>query len=280
MTKIILLFSILALGVVSSAFASDAKESIFDRVIRTGTIKCGYVVYPPQLMKDVNTGEISGVVHDVMEKVAADLGMKVEWTEEVGSATMFEGLKTHRYDMLCVTISVTAARAREAMFTTPLLYTPVNAYVRSDDTRFDKDIKVANDPAYKLVGIDGSRGLTLAMENFPKSTINSLPELTDFSQLLLEVQMGKADVALSEASQFYDFLEKNPGSLKNATPNKPITVVASSLAVDGNEVRFLAMLNSAIEVLHNNGYIDRVIDKYEPHKGSWYRVALPYRVHE
>jgi hypothetical protein len=38
------------------------------------------------------------------------------------------------------------------------------------------------------------------------------------------------------------------------------------------------MLNTALLELLQTGYIDRLIDKYEPEAGVYYRVARPYNV--
>ena len=45
------------------------KESTYERVIRTGEIRCAYAVYEPPLIKDPNTGKLSGIFYDVMEEV-------------------------------------------------------------------------------------------------------------------------------------------------------------------------------------------------------------------
>jgi hypothetical protein len=39
------------------AFAVE-KESAFDRVMKSGVIRCGYWVRSPMITKDLNTGEI------------------------------------------------------------------------------------------------------------------------------------------------------------------------------------------------------------------------------
>jgi len=85
-----------------SSFASD-KELTFDRVMRTNTLRCGYVVLPPQFIQDPKTGHFSGVAYDVVMEVAKRLQLKVEWTEQVNFATVGEGLKAGRYDAFCLT---------------------------------------------------------------------------------------------------------------------------------------------------------------------------------
>jgi ABC-type amino acid transport substrate-binding protein len=64
-------------------FAAD-KETSYDRVMRTGVIRCGYVEWPPYLLKDPNTQEFSGLIYDYMMAIGKDLGFKVEWSESVG----------------------------------------------------------------------------------------------------------------------------------------------------------------------------------------------------
>src|ERR1039458_8039271 len=54
-----------------------------DRVLKRGVIRAGYAIYPPASFKDPNTGKISGICVDVLEEAAKNLGLKVEWTEEV-----------------------------------------------------------------------------------------------------------------------------------------------------------------------------------------------------
>ena len=53
----------------SSAFAAD-KESAYERVLRTGVLRCGYIAYPPHLIVDPATGTISGISHDIIEEAA------------------------------------------------------------------------------------------------------------------------------------------------------------------------------------------------------------------
>lgn len=134
------------------AHAAD-KETAFERILRTGTIRCGYIIYPPQLMRDVNSGKISGFAADIIEHIASELSLKVEWAEETGTASMIDGLKSGRFDAVCNTVWASTVRTREAWFTDPVFFTAVNAYVREGDERFDNDISILNDPAYKIAVI-------------------------------------------------------------------------------------------------------------------------------
>ena len=259
------------------AEAAESKPSAFTRVIASNTLRCGYIVYPPQLSKDPNTGALSGIAYDIVERIGKDLSLNIKWTEEVGTGSWQEGLNTGRYDMLCNTAWATTPRARIVAFSTPAFYTAVNAYARVGDTRFDKKLAVANSPDVTIATIDGGTSATIAAEDFPLAKLDSLPDLTDFSQLLLEVQTRKADLTFSEAAQFHEFERHNQGKLRNVTPDHPVRLIANAFFVAGDELRLLGMINAALNTLHNSGFIDKVLDKYEAHPNTWRRVDQPYR---
>lgn len=257
----------------ASAFASDEA---YDRVMNLGAIRCGYIVYPPQLSKNPNTGKLSGLSYDLMERIGKDLNLKIEWTEEVGSATWIEGLKNRRYDALCNTAWAISNRAPHVLASDPAFYTAVNAYVRIKDHRFDKNIALANSPDIKIATVDGATSATIAAQSFPLAQTVSLPDLTDFSQLLLSVKTGKADLTFSEAAQLEDFNQKNPGVLRNATSTTPVRLVPNTFFVAAKEYQLISMINLALQNLHNEGFVDQILTTYEPRPNVWKRVIKPY----
>src|SRR5438270_6559114 len=80
--------------------SNPAVGSLYDHVVSSGKLRCGYVIYNPGCIKDPNTGKLSGIGVEAMEIVAKKLGLRLEWTEEVGWGTMIEGLQSGRYDIV------------------------------------------------------------------------------------------------------------------------------------------------------------------------------------
>src|SRR3990167_8306945 len=66
------------------AGVSGEASSVYDRVINSGQLRCAYVTYPPACVKDPNSGKLSGVFVEAVEALGKNLGLKVQWTEEVG----------------------------------------------------------------------------------------------------------------------------------------------------------------------------------------------------
>jgi polar amino acid transport system substrate-binding protein len=263
------------------AFAQDApKETTYDRVMRTKTIRCGYVVLPPHIIKDPNTEIMSGIIYDIMEESAKLLDLKIDWSEEVGFATMNTGLQTGRYDAICFNYWQNPADGRLGYigFSTPLYYMPVGAFVRADDTRFDKDMTALNDPGVRISSSDGQISTLIVQQDFPKAQVVTLPNMTDVAQNFMEISAGKADVTFLSLRDGYKFDKANPGQIKNITARQPVRVFASVIAIPQDDRKFEIMLNTAFSQLINGGTVDRILKRYEEYPGAIFPVAKPYEV--
>jgi polar amino acid transport system substrate-binding protein len=279
LTALGLFFTVLfsGCGGAGGASTTGATDSQAQTVLKRGTIRAGYVTYPPGLIKDPNSGKLSGIFVETVERAAAALSLKVEWVEEVGWGTMIEGLRAGRYDIIGSPVWANSSRAREADFSVPLFYSGIGVYVRADDHRFDKDIQEINQASTKIAAIDGEMSTILASTLFPRATVAGLPQLTDNSRILLDVATGRADVTFVEPYIAGLFLQTNAGKVRNVVPERPIRIFPNTVMLRQGEPTFKAMLNAALEEQINMGTIDELFLKYKVPTGSFYRVALPYR---
>jgi ABC-type amino acid transport substrate-binding protein len=256
------------------------QPSVYEKVVKEGKITCGYIAYPPGCIKDPNTGKLSGVFVETLEKAAENLGLKVEWKEEVGWGTMIEGLQTNRYELIGSPVWANAARGKLADFTTPLFYSGIGIWVRANDNRFQNTLEgmnKINNNSVKISLIDGDMSDLITKNDFPNTTQISLPQNSENSQLFLNVANGKADVTFIEPSFAEKYMQNNPGKIKNIAADKPIRVFPNTMMLKKGEPDFQNMLNSAIAELINSGYVDKLIDKYDPKANLFYRVAKPYQ---
>jgi ABC-type amino acid transport substrate-binding protein len=270
-----ILLSILIFVFTLPAFAAD-KESAFDRVMRTGTIRCGYIVYDTYFIKDPNSGKISGIFPDIMEEVGRLLSLKVDWSKESGLATLTSDLNSHKIDAICSGLWANAARGRVGEFSRPLFYNTLNVYVRSKDKRFDENLEELNNTSIKIAVIDGEMGEQITNVDFPKASKLSLPQLTDFSQLLLSVAAGKADATIAGTAEVSNYLDHNQGSLRVVGHSEPIRTFSNILMYDKGEHNLRTMIDSAINEMDSTGKLNKIIAKYEKVPNSYYRVAKPF----
>lgn len=275
MTKNILLGLLVVLFSLPS-FAENLKETAYERVIRTGTLKCGYILIPPETMKDINTGEMSGIAFDIATEAAKRLGLKVEWAEEVNFLTMTEGLKNNRYDAVCFSLYRYSSNAREADFSAPLFYSGTGVFVRQKDNRFDANLTSINSTDTTIATIDGEMSQFLASESFPKAKTLSMPQSTDLTQMMLAVETKKADVAFVNGIVAKGYLSANPGKLKNIAELRPLRIFSHGFMYAKGQYDLTRMMDIALSEMHDNGIIQNIINKYDPKGTSYIPVAKPY----
>lgn len=240
---------------------SISQDSLAEKVLSSGTLRIGYVVYPPALIKDPNTGALSGIAYDVLEQAAKNLELKTEWVEEVGWGSMIEGLRAERYDIIGTLTWPNSARSREAAFSTPVMYSVVYPYVRGNDFRFDANLASANDAVTTLATIDGEMTAFIAENDFPQAKTYALPQLSSLSEALLGVTSGKADMTFVEPAIASDFLKNNPGAI-HQVGTTPVRTFGNVFAVKRGEDEFLGILNTAVNELIFDGTVKRAVEKY------------------
>ena len=72
-------------------------------------------------------------------------------------------------DAFCLTTYRWSTLARVFDYTDPVFYSTTDAYVRGDDTRFDKDLAAINNNQITVAVIDGEGGENIRHEDFSAS---------------------------------------------------------------------------------------------------------------
>jgi ABC-type amino acid transport substrate-binding protein len=259
-----------------NAAPAAANESAYDRVLRTGILRCGYADWPPYgFTKDPTTGKVSGIFADVTEAVAAKLSLKVDWSENTGWGGFIESLRTHRIDAFCAGSYANAERGRYLAYVTPVFYSSVYPYVKVDDHRFDKDLSAVNNPDVRISVTDGEISDVIAKRSFPKAVEVSVPQLGQITDILVNVADNKADIVFDESSFIDDFIKTNPGKLRRAQ-DKPFETFPTVLSVDIHETQLRDMLDAALVELQDQGVVDDIISKYSTDPSVFLRAAKPY----
>jgi polar amino acid transport system substrate-binding protein len=276
---ICLIFTLLMFGCGDIANKNTTTQSTaYDRVINSGELKVGYVPYPPGLIKDPNTGELSGVFFETLNAAGKSMGIEVKWTEEVSWGTMIEGLKTNRYDVIGSPVWANSTRGKVASFTVPLFYSGIGVYVRQDENRFDEDLSLLDSKNVKVSMLDGDMASLIANSDFPKATQLALAPLSDNSQLILEVESGKADVTFVEPYFVQLYFKSKTKTLKNLAVDKPIRIFPNSIMMDKGQYDLKSMLDIALSEQINSGFVDKLIQKYTGSDNAFYKTAYPFRV--
>jgi polar amino acid transport system substrate-binding protein len=257
--------------------SKDVKENVYDRMMRTKIIRCGYVDWPPEFTRDPVTGKFSGIVYDIMMEMAKRMGVQIEWTEQVNFGTMMEGLKSGRYDLVAFSTYRESSRAMVADFTTPLFFSGTGVYVRADDARFDSiaSADVFNNTSVTISTMDGELSSIIADQQFAKAKKVALPQNSDFSQLLLNVSNKKADVTFANQMAAQKFIDSNPAKIKKLDI-EPVRMFSHGFVYDKGEYDFGKSMDLVIEEMHAQGFIDRVLARYTLYRQAFIPVSKAY----
>ena len=258
-----------------------SKESAYERVMRTRTLRCAYISWSATyFQKEPNTGKFQGFGYDLAEALAKVMNLKIDWVEEVGVGTMFEGLKTGRYDAICTPIFQDPSGAQHASFSQPSHYSPVYAYARANDARFDiNDPKVLdriNDSSVTVVDVEGSNGVEIQKNRYPKAKKLFLPVTTSGAEIMMHVMTKKADITQQIPLVVDDALKNNKGSLKRVS-NALTVFPTSPIVVPKGDEKLKEWIDQGIGSMLQMGTIDRILDAYDPHRDKLLRVAPAYR---
>jgi polar amino acid transport system substrate-binding protein len=251
-------------------------ESQLERILERDKIRCSYLIYSPYFRKDPNTGKLSGIFYEIMEEIGKAADLEVEWVEEVGYENIFTGLESGRHDVFAGGLWPSTSRAKSGGFSIPVFYSAIKAWARIDETRFD-GLKGIDGKEVRIATIDGAMEDIIAKNDFSLATRVSLPEMSPFSQNLLNITSKKADITFAEPGVVHDFLKTNPGTLKEVAPDKALRIFGNSLVVRRDDYALKAFLDISLQELLYSGAVDRILKKYEEANGIFPRVAIPYR---
>src|SRR5262249_44555557 len=95
------------------------EDSILAKIRREGVINVGYAQTGPWFYKDAKTGELGGIYKDVVDLLAKEIQIKVEW-KEVTFANSTVGLRRGDYDLFGSSLVYLVQRALVVSFVGPL----------------------------------------------------------------------------------------------------------------------------------------------------------------
>lgn len=282
MSRLLILPFLLTLLLAVPVFAEDTqKESTFDRVMRTGTIRCGYYVFPPMTTRDPNTNELSGFSVDFMNRLGERGSLKIEWAEEVTFGNWVPAMQAGRFDMICTPMWPDLPHAKAVTFTHSLFYAGKYVAVMANDPRFTNQTLLAdlNNETYTFVAQEGNMTLNTTKSVVPKAKLYVLAASADGGEYYQSLISKKADAVITDANGIEQWNRNNPDNLmKFLDLAHPVTLQQFPLVVRRGETDLMLFLNLAIDEMNNAGDIDRMLAKWETTPGKTYlRVNSPAR---
>jgi len=254
---------------------NNSSQTLYEKMIKEKKLNVGYVSYPPNFIKNPD-GSYAGVFYETMQEIGKKLGIEIVYKEEVTWGGMIEAIKTNRIDMVVTGIWPTTERGKHVDFANPLFFSVVKAYTYNGNDKFDSNLKLINNSDVKIATIDGEMTSIIANMDFPKAKNVAVSQMVGVSQTLLDIKAKKADITFLEPAVALEFDFKNPNTIQEVKNIKPLRVFPNAMMLPKGEEAFKSTLNIAINELIYNGFIDRLVNKYEKYPNSFYRIQPPY----
>jgi cyclohexadienyl dehydratase len=188
------LLAVLAIGLLVASGA--AAQSRLDEIIARGTLRVGLTGdYRPFSTRDKGTGAYSGLDVDMAGDLAVALGARLEIVPTTWG-TLLADLDSGRFDIGIGGISITLARQRVALFSTPVMRAGKAAIARcADQERFGSLAAIDQAGVKVLVNPGGTN------ERFDRGALHTA-EIVPFADNLAifdALAAGQGDVMITDA---------------------------------------------------------------------------------
>jgi polar amino acid transport system substrate-binding protein len=244
--------------------ANEGEEAVMEKINREGKLRACYIYYPPFVIEDPNTGELSGESIDAIEYIANETDLEVEYTETAWG-TFIAALQSKQCDVVVTGLFSTMERAKSIAFTQPIAYIGNSVLIRQGDTRF-KSLDDFNKPDIKIAVMQGEVGHLYAQKNLPNAELVVLPG-ADISLALAQVSSGQVDAAFTDDWVVSSYAKEHPETQDflevNSTASYGINPV--SWAVRQEDTDLLNFLNTATINMQAEGKFLEFEEKYDAH---------------
>ncbi|MBL8641055.1 MAG: transporter substrate-binding domain-containing protein [Alphaproteobacteria bacterium] len=267
-----ILLSLVVLLLAIPAYAADGGEA-YDRVIKSNTLRCGIMLWPPYFEMDANTHALKGFGVDFYNAVAEILGIKITYSEII-LGQQAEDLNRGKIDAVCNDGPYVFSAMKFVDYTVPAYYGPTYVYVSEKNTSF-KTPDDLNKKAVRFVGMDGDLSSDLVPRHYPQAALQTLPATSDAAALMLQVSTGKADAVIIDPAAVDGFNAQNSPKLKPLFKESPF-VYPVGMSVKKGEQQLLNMLNSGISALWNTHGALPILRKHDPKGRMFLPISKPY----
>ena len=239
-----------------SAVPAIAQSALND-VLNTGVLKVGTTGdWNPMTMKDITTNSYTGYDIDVMNELAKDLGVKVEFVP-ADWKTLVSGVTAGKYHMTG-SASVSPARAKATGYSTPYFTLATVPLILKKNADKFKDWADMNKGDVTVAATLGTTQEKQVKQFFPdaKHQIVEAPA-RDFQEVLA----GRADAHITSNVEALKLVEKYPQMMivPVAEPKSPTPI--AMLLPQADQV-WINYVNTWVALKTEQGFFDQLGEKW------------------
>lgn len=252
---------------------SSPSEDTFAKVLRTNNLTICYATWPPSVIKDPNTGELSGFLIEAIKRIAEDAGLKLSYVESSWGGFSAD-INSGKCDAGVAGFYPMINRSTAVAFTHPFYFAGNNGVVKAGDNRF-KAIEDLNRADLKIAVIQGEYADIYAKKYLAKAQLLVLEASADNTAPLVAVSSGQADAGLIMDDVVKSYAKTHPEV--KALFAQPYSVTPISWVTRKDDQQLLNFLVNGINYLEAAGELDALAKKYN---STWYTEKKSYQLLE
>ena len=237
----------------------EKKESMIDRVQKSGVLRVGMSTFVPWAMKD-KTGNFVGFEIDVAKRLAKDTGVNVEFVPTKWSG-IIPALITGKFDIIIGGMGIIPSRNLKVNFSIPYDYTGMSIVANKTLAAGFNRLEDFNRSDVVIAARLGSTAVTAAKKYMPKAKLRLFD---DESEAYQELVNGRVHAVVASAPTPAFQALKYPAKLFLPL-DKTFTREPSGFAVKKGDIDSMNYLDNWIRYVEAEGFLrDR--------KHYWFRT--------
>ena len=199
--------AVAALALFAAIEVAAAQQSTLQKVLSSGTLRVGTTGdYNPMTIFDPASNSHKGYEIEAAERLAADLGVKVEFVR-TDWKTLVQGLTSDKYDILMSGTSFSVGRLKVVAFSQPYnTYYMVGLVLKENADKF-KSWNDVNKKEVKVAVTLGTNFEGIAKEVLPNSTLVRIEAPAREYQ---EIIAGRSDIGLTSSTEAAGLIKTYP----------------------------------------------------------------------
>lgn len=248
MKKLFCLMLALAMLLLSATCLAEADTE--ETVLRVGTNP----EFPPfEYVGD--SGEIEGIDVEIINAIAADLGMTVQM-EAMDFDALVPSLVSGKLDVAIAGMTITKDRKNSVLFSEPYFDATQVVILREDS-----DINTVEDLAGKKVGVQlGTTGDLMMSE--PEYGVGEVSRYNKAMDAALDLQNGRLDAVVIDTLPARQFVLSLDGLIMRDDILKDAPVESYGIAVPMGQEELVEKINDSLERMMEDGTFDAILVKY------------------
>lgn len=243
--------------------AAAADSGLPERIKSAGKLVVGIEsTYPPMAYKDPTTNERVGVNIDLVNSLAKELGLAIEW-QEMSFEQLMTSLTTGRIDMIGTAISDLPSRREKLTFVDYLVTgaQPFTTTAKADSIKTEADLcgKTVGAPRttnyYPATIAWSEKNCTGAGK--PAATVNGTAGAT---ATRLDLKQGRLDAAVLGPEYVAFLMKDEPGTY--ALAGEPLTRTLFGFAFNKQETGLRDAVAGALGAIIENGAYGAALKKF------------------